>query len=113
MCCLNVRQDRAAPYTEIDAIALRTWTKSVGLLLVIAYPFFDLVFVTVTRLQSGRPVWTPGKDHTTHRLNRLLKSARLTALAVYALTAVAVPCGSSGATPMPPETSTLRTESSS
>ncbi len=67
--------------------------ESAGLLLVIAYPLFDLVFVTVTRVQSGRPVWSPGKDHTTHRLNRLLESPRLTALAVYALTAVAVAAG--------------------
>ncbi|HWN83479.1 MAG TPA: hypothetical protein VNM87_15400, partial [Candidatus Udaeobacter sp.] len=58
----------------------------VGLGLVVGYPLFDLTFVTVTRLADGRRPWTPGKDHSTHRLQRLLGNPRRTALVVYGLT---------------------------
>ncbi len=64
-----------------------------GLLLIIGYPLFDLTFVTITRLLSGRPVWRPGKDHTTHRLNRLLPDPRATALVVYGLASVCAAAG--------------------
>jgi len=40
----------------------------VGLLL--AYPLFDVLFVTVDRLAGGRPIYVGGVDHTTHRLGR-------------------------------------------
>jgi UDP-GlcNAc:undecaprenyl-phosphate GlcNAc-1-phosphate transferase len=61
--------------------------------LILAYPLFDLAFVTVTRLATGRAVWSPGKDHTTHRLSRLLQSTRWTALLVYGFTATAAAAG--------------------
>ena len=58
----------------------------IGLALVVGYPLFDLTFVTVTRLADGRTPWTPGKDHSTHRLQRVLRDPRRTALVVYTLT---------------------------
>jgi UDP-GlcNAc:undecaprenyl-phosphate GlcNAc-1-phosphate transferase len=64
-----------------------------GLLLILGYPLFDFSFVTITRLMDHRKVWTPGKDHSTHRLNRLLASPRRTALAVYALAVMMAAAG--------------------
>lgn len=40
----------------------------------VAYPFFDLVFVVVTRIASGRRIDRGGVDHTTHRLAAALGS---------------------------------------
>lgn len=37
-------------------------------ILVLAYPIFDTTFVTLLRLQEGRPVFQGGKDHSSHRL---------------------------------------------
>jgi UDP-GlcNAc:undecaprenyl-phosphate/decaprenyl-phosphate GlcNAc-1-phosphate transferase len=68
-------------------------TLLIGLGLIVGYPLFDLTFVTVTRLADGRRPWTPGKDHSTHRLNRVLHDPRRTALAVYGLTAVIAAIG--------------------
>ena len=73
-----------------DAMPLRT---GYALLLIIGYPLFDLAFVTVMRLRAGRPVWSPGKDHTTHRLNRLVQSPRWTAILVYGLAATTAAAG--------------------
>jgi UDP-GlcNAc:undecaprenyl-phosphate GlcNAc-1-phosphate transferase len=66
---------------------------ALGLLLIVGYPLFDLAFVTITRLGDGRRPWWPGKDHSTHRLNRILGNPRRTALVVYVLTAVLVAAG--------------------
>ena len=44
-----------------------------GPVIMLAYPAFDLVFVVVTRLRDGRPVYQGGKDHTNHRLASVLK----------------------------------------
>jgi UDP-N-acetylmuramyl pentapeptide phosphotransferase/UDP-N-acetylglucosamine-1-phosphate transferase len=65
----------------------------IGLGLVLGYPVFDLTFVTVTRLSDGRRPWTPGKDHTTHRLQRVLGDPRRTALVVYSLTLASAAIG--------------------
>lgn len=64
-----------------------------ALLLIVGYPLFDLAFVMAMRIAAGRPVWSPGKDHTTHRLNRLLQSPRWTAILVYGLTAATASAG--------------------
>jgi UDP-GlcNAc:undecaprenyl-phosphate GlcNAc-1-phosphate transferase len=66
---------------------------ALGLLLVLGYPAFDLIFVTVTRIRDRRRVWIPGRDHSTHRLNRLLENPRLTALTVYTLTGMMAAIG--------------------
>ena len=42
-----------------------------GVLLLFAYPLFDVVFVIVDRLLGRRPIHHAGVDHTTHRLGRL------------------------------------------
>jgi len=54
-----------------------------GPVLVLAYPAFDLVFVVITRIRDGSPVYRGGKDHANHRLATLLGSPVLTVLAVW------------------------------
>jgi UDP-GlcNAc:undecaprenyl-phosphate/decaprenyl-phosphate GlcNAc-1-phosphate transferase len=53
-------------------------------LLILGYPVFDLCFVVATRILEGRKIYEGGRDHTTHRLSRLLGGPRRTALGVYA-----------------------------
>ncbi|NOT34517.1 MAG: undecaprenyl/decaprenyl-phosphate alpha-N-acetylglucosaminyl 1-phosphate transferase [Candidatus Eisenbacteria bacterium] len=44
-----------------------------GPLIMLLYPAFDLIFVVINRVREGRPVQQGGKDHSNHRLARLLK----------------------------------------
>jgi len=55
-------------------------------LLVLGFPLFDTTFVVATRLLEGRKVYVGGRDHTTHRLNRIVRGPRRTAAIVYATT---------------------------
>jgi UDP-GlcNAc:undecaprenyl-phosphate GlcNAc-1-phosphate transferase len=57
-------------------------------LLVLGYPLFDTTFVVWTRLSEGRKVYVGGRDHTTHRMTRVVGGPRRTAVSVYATTAV-------------------------
>jgi UDP-GlcNAc:undecaprenyl-phosphate GlcNAc-1-phosphate transferase len=54
-----------------------------GPVLVLAYPAFDLVFVVITRLRSGRKVYQGGKDHTNHRLASVLQCPTRTILLMW------------------------------
>lgn len=56
-------------------------------LLVLGFPLFDTTFVVLTRLADGRKIYVGGRDHTTHRLNRVIRGPRRTAALVYATTA--------------------------
>ncbi len=67
-----------------------------GPVLMLAYPAFDIVFVVITRLRDGRPVYEGGKDHSNHRLASLLKCPTRTVLLIWASTAVL--CGAGIAT---------------
>jgi UDP-GlcNAc:undecaprenyl-phosphate GlcNAc-1-phosphate transferase len=53
--------------------------------LILGYPIFDVSFVVLTRIGRGSQIYSPGKDHTSHRLGTLLANVRGTALAVYAV----------------------------
>jgi hypothetical protein len=57
---------------------------------VLAYPIFDITFVSVTRYARGQSLTQGGKDHTSHRLARIQRSDRLTAVAIYVI------CGALG-----------------
>ncbi len=37
--------------------------------IILAYPLFDLIFVTFSRLKEGRKLYIGGKDHSSHKLN--------------------------------------------
>ena len=54
-------------------------------LLILAYPVFDITFVTAVRLLEGRKIYQGGRDHSSHRLDGVLHDHRATALVVYAL----------------------------
>jgi UDP-GlcNAc:undecaprenyl-phosphate GlcNAc-1-phosphate transferase len=58
---------------------------------VLAYPIFDITFVSITRYARGQSLTQGGKDHTSHRLARIQRSDRLTAFAIYGI------CGALGA----------------
>ena len=55
----------------------------VGPLLMLAYPAFDIVFVVVNRLREGRKVYEGGKDHTNHRLSRVIQCPKRTVLLLW------------------------------
>jgi UDP-GlcNAc:undecaprenyl-phosphate GlcNAc-1-phosphate transferase len=53
----------------------------------LAYPIFDITFVSVTRSARGQSLTQGGKDHTSHRLARIKHGTRLTAVAIYGICA--------------------------
>lgn len=53
--------------------------------LVLAYPIFDISFVSVTRYARGQSLTQGGKDHTSHRLARLRGGARATSWLIYVI----------------------------
>jgi len=59
------------------------WSR-VGILLIVAYPLFDLLFVVVNRVRAGRPVYQGGRDHSNHRLASVLKCQTKTVRILYA-----------------------------
>ena len=75
----------------LGLIAARTGPGLSGVLaslLVLGYPLFDTCFVVFIRLYEGRKIYVGGRDHTTHRLARLVRGPRRTAAWVYATTAI-------------------------
>ena len=56
-------------------------------LIFLSYPVFDITFVTAVRLIEKRKIYQGGRDHSSHRLDRLLHDHRRTALAVYGICA--------------------------
>jgi UDP-GlcNAc:undecaprenyl-phosphate GlcNAc-1-phosphate transferase len=70
---------------------MATWDKaSLAYLLVpaivLGVPIFDITFVVVVRFLEGRAISKPGKDHTSHRVLRLLHSVPNAALVFHAAT---------------------------
>jgi UDP-GlcNAc:undecaprenyl-phosphate/decaprenyl-phosphate GlcNAc-1-phosphate transferase len=51
--------------------------------LVLAYPAFDLIFVVVNRLREGRKVYEGGKDHSNHRIARVIQCPIRTVLMLW------------------------------
>src|SRR5262245_47261812 len=68
------------------------WGRA-GAPLMLAYPAFDMVFVVLTRMRDGRPVYQGGRDHTNHRLASVLKCPKTTVLVVWASGAVLCAAG--------------------
>ena len=46
-------------------------TGALGPIIILAYPVFDLTFVSISRLKEGRKLYIGGKDHSSHKLNVL------------------------------------------
>ena len=53
--------------------------------LFLSYAIFDISLVSYTRKRDGRHVMQGGKDHSTHRINNVLGSVKVTASIIYAL----------------------------
>ena len=60
----------------------------VGPLFGLAYPAFDLIFVVANRVRDGRKVSQGGKDHSNHRLARVISCPKRTVTLVWCSTAV-------------------------
>ncbi len=55
----------------------------------LAYPIFDITFVSITRVSRGQSLTQGGRDHTSHRLARIVGTPRATAWTIYAICAAA------------------------
>jgi UDP-GlcNAc:undecaprenyl-phosphate GlcNAc-1-phosphate transferase len=51
---------------------------ALGPVIILAYPAFDLLFVTVSRLKEGRKLYIGGKDHSSHKLHMLAVTKKRT-----------------------------------
>ena len=51
--------------------------------LALAYPMFDIIFVVVNRLREGRPISQGGKDHSNHRLARIIQCQKRTVILTW------------------------------
>jgi len=84
------------------ALAMSGWTVAaqagtlaawLALPVIVAWPVFDMTFVTVTRLRRGQSPWIGGRDHTTHRLATRLGSGTRAFLVVLGVSALAAALG--------------------
>lgn len=53
--------------------------------LLLSYAIFDISLVSYTRKRDGRHVMQGGKDHSTHRINTVLGSIKVTAGIIYTI----------------------------
>ncbi len=60
----------------------RGWGQA-GPILALAYPMFDIVFVVINRIREGRPVSQGGKDHSNHRLARIIQCQKRTVILTW------------------------------
>ncbi|OPX28837.1 MAG: hypothetical protein B1H06_02490 [Candidatus Cloacimonas sp. 4484_143] len=58
--------------------------------LLLSYAIFDISLVSITRKRDGRRISQGGKDHSTHRIDNAMQSAKVTALIVYLLNIIIV-----------------------
>ncbi len=70
---------------------MSTWDKSslaylLVPVIVLGVPIFDITFVVVVRFLEGRAISKPGKDHTSHRVLRVLRSVPNAALVFHTAT---------------------------
>jgi UDP-GlcNAc:undecaprenyl-phosphate GlcNAc-1-phosphate transferase len=54
-----------------------------GTLFALAYPAFDMIFVVVNRLREGRKIQQGGKDHSNHRIARLIRCPKRTVMLLW------------------------------
>lgn len=70
------------------SLSWQTTDINIGILtpiLLISYPIFDVTFVTINRIRSGRPIYVGGKDHSSHLLVKFGFSPRNAVLMIYGL----------------------------
>ncbi|WP_281614536.1 MraY family glycosyltransferase [Flammeovirga sp. SubArs3] len=57
-------------------------------ILLLAYPIFDVTFVTINRIRSGRPIYVGGKDHSSHLLVKYGFSPKYAVMMLYGLSII-------------------------
>ena len=63
-------------------------TRAAVPLLIVTVPLFDTTLVVLSRFRAGRPVFRGATDHTSHRLDRVLRSPARVALITYEASAL-------------------------
>lgn len=58
--------------------------------LLLSYAIFDISLVSFTRKRDGRRISQGGKDHSTHRIDNAMQSAKVTAIIVYLINIIIV-----------------------
>jgi len=58
--------------------------------LMLSYAIFDIVLVSYTRKRDGRHIMQGGRDHSTHRINTILGSPKVTAVIIYFINIIIV-----------------------
>jgi UDP-GlcNAc:undecaprenyl-phosphate GlcNAc-1-phosphate transferase len=61
--------------------------------IIMAYPIFDMTFVTISRLNEGLKVYIGGKDHSSHKINFMGLTRKATVFAIYAINLLLVILG--------------------
>jgi UDP-GlcNAc:undecaprenyl-phosphate/decaprenyl-phosphate GlcNAc-1-phosphate transferase len=71
----------------------RSLSSALAPLIIMAYPIFDLTFVTISRLNEGRKVYLGGKDHSSHKISFLGLTRKTTVITVLLVNLVLVTLG--------------------
>jgi len=58
--------------------------------LLLSYAIFDISLVSYTRRRDGRQITQGGRDHSTHRMNTILGSVKITAIMIYTINVLIV-----------------------
>jgi UDP-GlcNAc:undecaprenyl-phosphate GlcNAc-1-phosphate transferase len=53
--------------------------------IIMAYPIFDMTFVTISRLNEGRRVYIGGKDHSSHKISFMGLTRKATVFAILGI----------------------------
>ncbi len=77
----------------VQLIGSRNLSLALSPLLVMAYPIFDLTFVTVSRLNEGRNIYLGAKDHTSHKISFLGLTGRATVFSILSVNVMLVLLG--------------------
>jgi UDP-GlcNAc:undecaprenyl-phosphate GlcNAc-1-phosphate transferase len=78
---------------HVSTVASMNLAGALGPVIILAYPVFDLTFVTFSRLKEGRKLYIGGKDHSSHRLNILVLAKRSTVFIILLLNLFLVSLG--------------------
>jgi UDP-GlcNAc:undecaprenyl-phosphate/decaprenyl-phosphate GlcNAc-1-phosphate transferase len=71
----------------------RSLSMALSPLLIIAYPIFDLTFVTVSRLSEGRRVYLGARDHSAQKISFMGLTRKATVMTILAVNLILVILG--------------------
>jgi UDP-GlcNAc:undecaprenyl-phosphate/decaprenyl-phosphate GlcNAc-1-phosphate transferase len=70
---------------KLDLLGENGFIRSAVPILILGVPFFDLILVVTARVMGGRPIYSGGTDHSSHRLASLGFSNRAVAFFAYGM----------------------------